>query len=348
MRARHKNKRSTKEYISISEARENKLEVDWQSTDVTKPSFLGSKTFDDYPIEELRPYIDWTPFFQSWQLKGKYPDIFEDEKVGEEAKRLFDDANKMLDQIIEEKWLRAKGVIRFFPANSVGDDIELYTDDDRKEVLETLHTLRQQNKKAKDRPNFALSDFVAPKDSGVKDYIGGFAVTTGLGIEPYVEKFEKDNDMYNSILLKALADRFAETLAERMHERVRKEFWGYAADEDLTPEELIAEKYQGIRPAPGYPACPDHTEKGPLFDLLDAPNQADTELTESFAMYPASSVSGLYFSHPESRYFALGNIAKDQVEDYAKRKGIDLAKMEKWLAPNLNYDPEQEPVKEEG
>ncbi len=348
MRERHQQKRETKEYISISEARENKLDVDWQNTEITKPSFLGTKTFEDYPLDELRPYIDWTPFFQSWQLKGKYPDIFEDEKVGEEAKRLFDDANKMLDQIIEEKWLQAKGVIRFFPANAVGDDIELYTDDDRKEVLETLHTLRQQNKKAKGRPNYALSDFIAPKETGVKDYIGGFAVTSGLGIEPYVEQFEKDNDMYNSILLKALADRLAETFAERLHQRVRKEFWGYVPNETLTPEELISEKYQGIRPAPGYPACPDHTEKGLLFDLLDAPNNANIELTESYAMYPASAVSGLYFSHPESRYFALGSIGRDQVEDYAQRKGIDLETMEKWLAPNLNYDPEQETVKEEG
>ncbi len=254
----------------------------------------------------------------------------------------------MLDRIIEEKWLQAKSVISFFPANAVGDDIELYTDDEREEVLETLHTLRQQNKKAKDRPNYALADFVAPKESGVKDYIGGFAVTSGLGIEPYVEQYEKDNDMYNSILLKALADRLAETFAERMHERVRKEFWGYKPDENLTPEELIAERYQGIRPAPGYPACPDHTEKGLLFDLLDAPKKANVELTESYAMYPAAAVSGLYFSHPESRYFALGNIGKDQVEEYARRKGMELEVMEKWLGPNLNYDPEQEPVKEEG
>ena len=347
MRERHNNKRSTKEYITIDQARENKPDIDWENSSLIKPSFLGTEVFEDYSLKELRPYIDWTPFFQTWQLKGKYPAIFEDEVIGDEAKRLFNDANEMLDKIIQEQWLTARGVLRFFPANAVGDDIELYTDDERREVLETLHTLRQQNKKAQNRPNYALSDFVAPRESGLKDYMGAFAVTAGLGIEHYAEKYEQDNDMYNSILLKALADRFAETFAERLHERVRKEFWGFAPNENLSSEELISENYQGIRPAPGYPACPDHTEKGRIFDLLDAPNKANIELTDSYSMYPAAAVSGLYFSHPESRYFALGNIGRDQVEDYARRKGIDLETMEKWLAPNLNYDPEKETVKAE-
>jgi 5-methyltetrahydrofolate--homocysteine methyltransferase len=347
MRERHQNKRETKKYLTLEEVRENKIDIDWKESEsnIVTPQFFGTKDFQDYSLKELIPYIDWTPFFQTWQLKGKYPKIFEDEKVGDEAKKLFDEAQVMLDKMVKEKMVQAKGIIGFWPANTVSDDdIELYADDNRNEVIKTFNTLRQQNEKAKGRPNYALADFIAPKETGVKDYMGFFAVTAGLGIEEHVDKYEKDNDMYNSIMLKALADRLAETFAERMHERVRKEFWAYAPNEDLKPDQLITEEYHGIRPAPGYPACPEHTEKGKLFDLLDVEEKVQIELTDSYAMYPASSVSGMYFSHPESRYFGLGKIGKDQVEDYAERKGMTLEEAERWLAPNLNYEPEAETV----
>jgi len=338
LRDHHHSKRSTKEYLSIEAARKNKTPVGWNSSDIFQPTFTGIKVFDDYPLDEIRNYIDWTPFFTTWELKGKYPDIFSDKVVGDEAKNLFDDAQEMLDKIVNEKWLQAKAVIGLWPANAVGDDIEIYANGSRKEILAVVHTLRQQLKKAKGQPNIALADFVAPKETGLNDFIGGFAVTAGIGIEKQVEKFEKDHDDYSSILLKALADRLAEAFTELMHKGVRGEFWGYAKDENLDNNALIKEKYQGIRPAPGYPACPDHTEKRTLFDLLQAEKNTGITLTESFAMYPAASVSGLYFSHPQTKYFGLGKITKDQVEDYAKRKGMNIETVEKWLSPNLSYE----------
>ncbi len=342
MRQRHQGKQVTKDYISLGEARKNSLKLDWSAYNPPKPSFLGTKVFDDYDLNDIRPYIDWTPFFSTWELHGKYPNILEDKIVGEEAKKLFKDANALLDKIIAEKWLTAKAVIGFFEANSNGDDIELKDisnsetlTDKRKSVL---HHLRQQNKKGEGLPNFCLSDFIAPKDSGKQDYIGGFAVTAGIGIEKWLQHFQDHHDDYNKIMLAALADRLAEAFAERMHERVRREFWGYAKGEQLENEELIREKYQGIRPAPGYPACPDHTEKPMLFKLLDAEKNAGIILTESNAMYPASSVSGWYFSHPDSKYFGIGKIAKDQVEDYAARKNMKTEEIERWLQSVLNYD----------
>ncbi|MCB9329475.1 MAG: methionine synthase [Lewinellaceae bacterium] len=332
------NRQSAKEFRSLSEARANKWQTDWASFTPVKPTFLGVKTFESYPLKELVDYIDWTPFFQSWQLAGKYPAILKDPVVGTEAQKLFDDAQAMLQRIIAEQWIQARAVIGFFPANSVADDdLEVYTDDSRQGVLTTLHHLRQQNKKAEGLPNYCLSDFVAPKESARPDYIGAFAVTAGIGMEAQVKKFEAAHDDYQAILLKALTDRLAEALAERMHERVRKEFWAYANDEHLSNPELIAEKYQGIRPAPGYPACPEHTEKQRLWQLLQ-PETLGITLTESYAMYPAASVSGWYFAHPEARYFGLGQISKDQVESYARRKGMAIAEAERWLAPVLNYD----------
>ena len=286
----------------------------------------------------LRDYIDWTPFFTTWELKGKYPAIFDDKSVGIEAKKLFDDANKLLDQVIKENLLTANGVIGLFPANSVGfDDIEIYPDENRRGVKRVLHTLRQQIQKSTGEPNIALADFIAPKETAVQDYIGMFAVTTGIGIETIVDKFEKDHDDYNSIMTKAIADRLAEAFAEHLHELVRKEYWGYADDENYSKQELIKENYVGIRPAPGYPAQPDHTEKPIIFSLLDVEKNAGIKLTESMAMYPAASVSGLYFAHPDSRYFNVGKIDKDQVLDYHKRKGLSIEEIEKWLSPILNY-----------
>ncbi len=332
------NRKSSKKYLTLNQARKNKTPLDWSNYTPPKPSFLGIKTFENYDLAELRKYIDWTPFFQSWELHGKYPAILTDEIVGVEAVKLFNDAQKMLDCIITEGWLKARAVIGFFPANSTEDDIELYFDEKDEEVLTVLHNLRQQNQKAPGQPNYCLSDNIAPKNSGKRDYIGGFAVTTGIGIEEHVARFEKDHDDYNAILIKALADRFAEAFAERMHERVRKEFWGYAQSETLENNQLIEEEYQGIRPAPGYPACPDHTEKATLWELLKPEQNAGITITESFAMYPTAAVSGWYFSHPDSKYFGLGQISKDQVEDYAERKGMGLEEAERWLAPVLNYD----------
>lgn len=338
MREAHANRKETKQYISIEDARNNKQSVNWVETKVTKPSFLGTKTFTDFPLEKLVDYIDWTPFFQTWELRGKYPDIFNDEYVGTEAKKLHDDALKMIDKVIAEKSLQASAIVGFYPANTVNaDDVELYTDDSRTKVLKTFHFLRQQNKKGTNIPNHSLADYIAPKETQVGDYMGAFAVTAGIGIEKLVEQFEKDYDDYNSILIKAVADRFAEAFAEYMHEYVRKELWGYAKDESWDNEALIREKYQGIRPAPGYPACPDHTEKGLLWELMNVEQEAGIKLTESFAMYPAAAVSGFYFSHPDSKYFGLGKIQKDQVEDYARRKGMSIEEAEKWLSPNLAY-----------
>lgn len=334
-RAARSTKRKT---FTLAQARENAYKGDWANYVPPKPTFLGLKTFEDYSLQELSEYIDWSPFFQAWELTGKYPKILKDEVVGEAATTLFADAQKMLKQIIDEKWLSARAVIGFFPANSVGDDIEVYADDERAEVKTVLHHLRQQMAKPSDRPNSCISDFVAPKDSGKKDYVGAFAVTAGIGIDEHVKRFEDDHDDYSSILLKALADRLAEAFAECLHKRVRKEFWGYATDETLSNDDLIAESYQGIRPAPGYPACPDHTEKATLWSLLEPDKNAGITITESFAMLPTAAVSGFYFSHPGAKYFGTGKVKQDQVEDYAKRKGQKLAVAERWLAPVLDYD----------
>ncbi|RMF87234.1 MAG: methionine synthase, partial [Nitrospinota bacterium] len=283
-------------------------------------------------------YIDWTPFFLAWELAGKYPQIFQHPRHGEAAQKLFADANRLLDQVIEHRWLQARGVIGLFPANSVGfDDIEVYTDDSRTTVQAVLHTLRQQGVKRKGVPNRALADFIAPQESGRPDYIGAFAVTTGIGMEALLERFEREHDDYSSILIKALADRLAEAFAELLHLLVRREYWGYAPEEALSNEDLIKERYRGIRPAPGYPACPDHTEKQTLFALLQVERHTGIRLTENYAMQPAASVCGLYFAHPEARYFAVGKIGRDQVEDYHRRKGMPIEVVEKWLAPHLNY-----------
>jgi 5-methyltetrahydrofolate--homocysteine methyltransferase len=290
-------------------------------------------------VAELVPYIDWTPFFQTWELKGRYPAILEDAAQGPAARQLFEDAQAMLARIVEERWFNPKAVIGFWPANSVGDDIRLYTGESRREELATFHGLRQQLSKRDGRPNLCLSDFVAPVESGLPDYVGGFVVTAGVEEVRIAERFERANDDYRSILVKALADRLAEAFAERMHERVRREFWGYAADETYEPQDLVREEYRGIRPAPGYPAQPDHTEKATLFRLLDAEARAGVTLTESYAMWPGSSVSGLYLAHPEAHYFGVAKVERDQVEAYGARKGMEVREVERWLAPILNYDP---------
>ncbi|MCX2453268.1 methionine synthase [Pedobacter sp. PLR] len=331
-REAHLNKRSDKRFKTLAEARKDQFQIDLDQV-APAPAFTGTKVFEDYPLEDLVPYIDWTPFFHTWELRGSYPKIFNDKLVGDEAKKLFDDAQALLKRIVDEKLLTAKGVIGFWPANTVGDDIVL--DVEGKEV--TIHTLRQQAEKVAGEPYYALSDFVAPKESGVADYFGGFAVTTGIGCDELVAEFEANYDDYNSIMAKALADRLAEAFAERMHELVRKDYWGYAKDEKLSNEDLIKEEYAGIRPAPGYPACPEHSEKGTLFELLDAENKIGLRLTESYAMYPTAAVSGFYFAHPQSRYFGLGKITKDQVEEYATRKDMPLEEVERWLSPNLAY-----------
>ncbi len=343
VRAMHKGKTRRTEWLTIEQARANKAPVDWSAYTPPRPTITGIKVFDDYSLNDLAKYIDWTPFFKTWELAGSYPKILKDAVVGEHARQLFDDAQTMLKQIIDGDWLQARAVIGLFPANQVNDDdIELYTDDSRREVLMTLHHLRQQNQKPPGRPNRCLADFVAPKDSGVNDYVGAFAVTTGIGIDEHVKRFESDHDDYHAIMLKALADRLAEAFAELMHERVRKEFWGYAADERLINEDLIKEEYRGIRPAPGYPACPDHTEKALLWQLIDPANNAGLQLTESFAMWPAAAVSGWYIGHPDASYFGVGKINRDQVEDYAARKGMTVEEAERWLSPNLGYDPDEQ------
>ncbi|RZA01201.1 MAG: methionine synthase [Sphingobacteriaceae bacterium] len=335
-RIAHANKKSDKRYVTLEEARAAKFQIDLSQV-APKPAFTGTKVFSAFPLAELVPYIDWTPFFHTWELRGSYPKIFDDKFVGVEAKKLFDDAQEMLNKVVKENLLQANGVIGFWPANAVGDDIELYTDESRTQVLSRIHTLRQQSEKVKGEPYYALSDFIAPKESGVADYFGGFAVTTGIGCDELVAEYERDHDDYNSIMAKAIADRLAEAFAEKMHELVRKEYWGYAQGEHLSVEELVKEEYDGIRPAPGYPACPEHTEKITLFNLLKAEDNAHMHLTEGLAMMPAASVSGFYFAHKQSRYFGLNKISKDQVEDYAKRKNMSVETAERWLGPNLNY-----------
>lgn len=337
LREDHANRKQDKNYVSFKEAQKNKLTIDWANKQFVQPKLIGNQVFKDYSIEEISRYIDWTPFFNTWMLKGKFPKIFENEIIGEEARKLYDDAQKVIQEVVEKDLLYANGIVGLYPANSIGDSVEVYADETRSEVITTFHMLRQQGKKGSGLPNLSLADYVAPKGEG-EDYMGAFAVTAGIGIEPLLEKYEKDHDDYNSIMIKAVADRLAEAFAELMHEKVRKELWGYAANESFDNEALIKENYQGIRPAPGYPACPEHTEKGKLFDLLEAEKNTGISLTESFAMYPASSVSGFYFMHEEAKYFGLGKIEKDQVEDYASRKGWTTEQAEKWLAPNLSYD----------
>ena len=336
IRERHKSRSDAKRLVSLAKARGQKFDGDWANYTPPAPKQPGIHVFEDYDLAELVPLIDWTPFFNAWELAGRYPAILTDEVVGKQASELFNDAQKMLKRIVEEKWLSARGVIGLFPAQSVGDDIEVSTD----EGAVMLHHLRQQVDKPVERPDFCLSDFIAPKDTGRADWIGAFACTAGIGIEEHVKRFEAAFDDYNAILLKSLADRLAETFAERLHQRVRTEFWGYVPAESLSTDELIDEKYQGIRPAPGYPACPEHSEKRTLFQLLDAERYTGMQLTENFAMTPAAAVSGWYLSHPKSQYFVVGRVSKEQVEDYARRKGITLARAERLLAANLDYDPE--------
>ncbi len=354
VRAQHAGKQRKTEWLTLQQARANKIQINWEDYVPPTPNLLNPLsppgegqgeginivTINNQSLEELRDYIDWTPFFKTWELAGSYPKILDDEVVGKHARDLFEDAKAMLDKIIDEKWLQAKAVFGLFPANQVGgDDIEVYANEDRSEVLTTLHHIRQQNQKPPGRPNQCIADFVAPKDTGLKDYVGAFACTAGIGIDEHVKRFEADHDDYQSIMLKALADRLAEAFAERLHEKVRKQHWGYDTDETLDNKALIKEQYKGIRPAPGYPACPEHTEKALLWDLLDPAANAGMTITESFAMLPTAAVSGWYFSHPESKYFGVGKINRDQVEDYAQRKGMTLEEAERWLAPNLGYDP---------
>jgi 5-methyltetrahydrofolate--homocysteine methyltransferase len=363
IRERHANRDRDQKYLSLDKARAKASPIDWTHYRPFRPRMLLQQAKDvcegpgcdhahhaatqyvkvlrDYPIAELRQYIDWQPFFIAWEMKGRYPDLLNNPATSEAARKLFAEANEMLDRIIAEKWLTANGVCGLFPANAVGDDIEVYTDETRTQVLTTLHNLRQQGEHREGVPNRCLADYVAPKASGLHDYVGAFAVTTGLGAVEKIAEFKKAHDDYSAILLESVADRLAEAFAERLHQRVRKEFWGYIPDEHLDNEALIAEKYQGIRPAPGYPACPEHTEKGTLWQLLDVEKNTGIQLTESYAMWPGAAVSGWYFAHPESQYFVLGRIQKDQVADYAARKGWSLAEAEKWLAPNLAYEPEE-------
>ena len=338
-RDQHAGKRNDKKTLSLAAARANQTPIVWRAEDIAAPSFTGARAVTNLPLSELVPYIDWSPFFRAWELHGHYPEIFDDAVVGESAQKLYEEAQDLLSQLVTDKSLRANGVYGFFPANSVGDDIELYTDDTRTEVLGVIHALRQQGEKSGDNANKALSDFIAPKETGLPDYLGGFAVTTGLGVEELSQKFRDELDDYNAIMVSALADRLAEAFAEYLHKRARDDN-GYGCGENLTREELIKERYRGIRPAPGYPACPDHTEKRTLFHLLNAERNAGIHLTESMAMTPAASVSGFYLSHPEAKYFSLGKIERDQVEDYARRKQMELTEAERWLAPVLNYDPE--------
>ena len=337
LREKHYSKRKAKPLLPIAEARARATQIDWRAEDIPQPEFTGVRSEDDFPLETLVEFIDWSPFFHAWELQGRYPKIFDDATVGDKAKELFDDAKELLDRIVGEKLFTAKCAYGFFPANRIRDDVELFTDDTRTKRLAKFHFLRQQNDKASGG-NHSLADFIAPGETGLADHLGAFAVTAGHGVEELAKAFEADNDDYNAIMAKALGDRLAEAFAECLHARARRE-WGFGADEKLSSDELIREKYRGIRPAAGYPACPDHTEKGLLWELLDAEKHTGISLTESYAMWPASSVSGLYFAHPRAKYFGVGKIDRDQVEDWATRKNMTLADAERWLAPNLNYDP---------
>jgi 5-methyltetrahydrofolate--homocysteine methyltransferase len=360
IRQRHAHKEGQGRYVPLSAARANRTMLDWSAYKPLRPRMLTRQAHDvsdgawaperghvefvrvfrDYPLAELRQYIDWQPFFIAWELKGRYPDLLNNPATGEAARKLWADAQAMLDRLIAEKWLRASGVCGLFPAAAIGDDIEVYADETRAQVLARLHNLRQQSEHRPGVPHRCLADYVAPKETGLHDYVGAFAVTAGLGCAEKVAEFRKANDDYSAILLEALADRLAEAFAERLHERVRKELWGYAGGEHLNNEQLIAESYTGIRPAPGYPACPEHSEKATLWKLLEVEKNVGIQLTESYAMWPGAAVSGWYFAHPQAQYFVVGRIQKDQVEDYARRKNWDLKTAEKWLGPNLAYEPE--------
>jgi 5-methyltetrahydrofolate--homocysteine methyltransferase len=342
-REQHQGKKTKGPQLTLAQARANRFNGDWEAYAPPVPRFLGLRVFEDYSLEDLTRYIDWMPFFNAWEFGGKFPDILTDPVVGEQVSSLYADARRMLKQVIHESWLTARGVIGLFPANSVDDDdVEVYADESRSRVLARLHFLRQQKGKPDGQSHDALADFIAPRSSGRRDYVGAFAVTAGHGIESHLERFKRAHDDYSSIMLKALADRLAEAFAERLHERVRREFWGYAPEERLANEQLIKENYRGIRPAPGYPACPDHTEKATLWKLLDPEANAGVRITESFAMYPTAAVSGWYFSHPGARYFAVGKIGLDQVQNYAARKKISLEEAQRWLSPNLGYDPDSD------
>jgi 5-methyltetrahydrofolate--homocysteine methyltransferase len=336
IREHHEKHRKDKQLLTLEESRQNAFKINWDNHLPVSPKNIGINNFQNFPLADLVDYIDWTPFFQTWELHGRFPAILTDEIVGVEAGKLFQDAKTMLAKIVDEKWLQAHAVVGIFPANASGDDILIYTDESRQNVVHTLHTLRQQTKKTALQPNYALSDFIAPKETGLQDYIGGFVVTSGVGLEEHVQRFEADHDDYSAIMLKALADRLAEAFAEKMHEIVRKDFWGYASHEQFSNDELIQESYQGIRPAPGYPACPDHTEKTGLFSLLNATELTGVTLTETLAMFPASSVSGWYFANPDARYFGLGKISEEQVMDIAKRKGFSFEEMKRWLSSVIN------------
>ena len=336
MREGYLNRSSKKEYLSLAEARENKFKIDWNNSSVSTPNFTGIQVDEDFDLSKLVDFIDWSPFFRTWELAGKFPAILTDEVVGEAATNLFTDAKIMLAKILSENLLTAKAVFGIFPANSNVDDIEIYGDDKREVVNVTVRTLRQQLKKKDGIPSIALADFIAPKESGIEDYIGAFCVSTGFGTAELAAAYEKDHDDYNSIMIKALADRFAEAFAEYLHQNVRKEHWGYSNDEKLTNEDLIKESYIGIRPAPGYPACPDHLEKLTIWDLLSVKETIGVELTDSLAMWPAASVSGLYFANENAKYFGVGKITMEQVEDFANRKNMDVALAKKWLNPNLS------------
>jgi 5-methyltetrahydrofolate--homocysteine methyltransferase len=326
--------------VSLDVARSRRTPIEWRAEDLAKPEFIGVRVLDDFPLATLREFIDWTPFFHTWGLKGVYPRILDEGERGEEARKLFADGKALLDKMIANKSITARGVYGLFPANAVGDDVVLYTDCKRTTKLDELHFLRQQANREGSEPCRSLSDFIAPKETGFADYIGAFAVTSGVGLKDYCDRFRAENDDYNAIMAEAIADRLAEAFAECLHKRVRDE-WGFGRDENLSSADLIQEKYRGIRPAPGYPACPDHTEKGTVWRLLDVQKNTGMLITESFAMWPGSSVSGLYFAHPESRYFSLGKIDRDQVADYSQRKEMKVAEVERWLGPNLNYEPAQ-------
>jgi 5-methyltetrahydrofolate--homocysteine methyltransferase len=339
LRTRHAGK-SERKLLSFDQAKANRSPIEWSGYDAPAPAKPGVHVLTDYDLAELREYIDWQPFFNAWEMKGKFPDILNNPTTGEVARKLYDDAQAMLDQMIAEKWISANGVYGLFPAASTGEDVLVYGDDSRAEVKATLHQLRQQGEHRGGIPNRSLADYVAPVDSGIADHVGAFAVTAGIGLEERVKAFREQLDDYNAILLEALADRLAEAFAERLHQRVRTEFWGHVSEEQLSNEDLIAEKYTGIRPAPGYPACPDHTEKQTIWSLLDVEAQTGIKLTESMAMWPGAAVSGVYYSHPESQYFVVGRLGRDQIEDYAARKGWSVTETEKWLSPNLGYDPD--------
>jgi 5-methyltetrahydrofolate--homocysteine methyltransferase len=326
--------------VPIEEARSRRTPIEWRMEDIAQPEFSGVRVLDNFPLTTLREFIDWSPFFHAWGLKGVYPRILDDKDRGEQARQLFKEGNELLDRIVAEKLLTARGVYGLFPANAVGDDVELYTCGSRNQTLETFHFLRQQANREGSEPCRCLADFIAPKQTGLPDWLGAFAVTSGIGLHDLILRFKAEHDDYAAIMAEALADRLAEAFAEYLHKHVRDE-WGYGREENLSNEDMIHEKYRGIRPAPGYPACPDHTEKGTIWRLLDVQANTGIEITESFAMWPGSSISGLYFAHPQSRYFTVGKIGKDQVTDYQRRKGMSLAEVERWLGPNLNYDPEE-------